>query len=344
MALDLIADLTADGVEVMVATTHPASNDRVDDARARGADVRVLSDLVPRAMVTWAIVDLARRHRVDVVHVLNSREGYDAIPALSQLVPAPRVVAHLQGEEGPGRGYPHYACALYAGGIDMAIAVSDDLAGIVEGYGMPPDRIRVVRPTIDLQHFMQSPFDGAAGPLRVLMPARISDDKDPLLAVRAIAAAREGGLDVTLTLAGDGPLMPDVRREVAHLGLTDQVSLPGIVDDMATAYASHDVVMLTSRFEASPLAICEAMACGVPVVAPAIGGIPELVGDDAGILVSERAPAAIAAALAALADPHTREAIGRRGRQRAEALLSRNATSDAMRTAYRDLLALPEAV
>ncbi len=339
VALDVIATLSQQGARVLVVTTQPSRNARISAASAAGAQTWVLPDLMPDAMIPGAIVDIARRHRVDVVHIINSRAGYDVIPALRRLAEPPRLVAHMVGEEGPRRGYPHYATALHALDLDVVLAVSDDLGRIVASYGVPTERIRVVRPAIDLQRFSpRSAVPPVGEGLRVLMPARVSDDKDPLLAVQVVRAARDAGLDVTLTITGDGPLLHDVRCGAEALGIAPYVVLTGMVDDMTGSYGEHDVVLLTSRFEASPLAVCEAMACAVPVVAPAVGGIPELLGDDAGVLVTDRDPRSFAKALGLLTDPARRQAFGRAGRARAETLLAADVTSGALLDAYRDLL------
>lgn len=101
-----------------------------------------------------------------------------------------------------------------------------------------------------------------------------------------------------LVLAGDGPLGEELRVMAAHLGIAPNVHFIGWCDDLPRLYATFDVVVLTSRNEGTPVALIEAMAAGVPVVATAVGGIVDIVQDDVtGVLVRTRTPQAVAAAI-----------------------------------------------
>lgn len=117
-------------------------------------------------------------------------------------------------------------------------------------------------------------------------------------------------------------------------GLSDRAKLTGAVADIREQYQAHDLVLLTSRYEATPLAACEGMACGLPVVAPAVGGIPEIVDDEVGAAIVERTPDAFAATIARFTDEHARFQAGIAARLRAEALFGPATTQEALLNAY----------
>jgi len=123
---------------------------------------------------------------------------------------------------------------------------------------------------------------------------------------------------------GDGPLRGDLESLAARLCIADAVTFTGECDDMAARYHSLDVVLSTSWHEGTPLAVLEAMACALPVVATEVGGVPELVvsgttgwltpaGDE--VEMAERT-------LSLLQAPETMQRFGRAARERARTLFS----------------------
>jgi glycosyltransferase involved in cell wall biosynthesis len=145
---------------------------------------------------------------------------------------------------------------------------------------------------------------------------RAEKDYDNLIDALALLTAREqradGGLaPVTVVAAGAGPLLDNARRRVAKLGLEKRLLLLGHRDDVGALMAAADGFVLASRFEGLPVALMEATAAGLPVVATAVGGIPEALAGGAGeLLVPPQDPEALAEALARLADPDLRRRLG----------------------------------
>lgn len=93
--------------------------------------------------------------------------------------------------------------------------------------------------------------------------------------------------DLTFRMAGDGPMKEGLQEMMAERSLNgSRFSLMGELSNPSDLYNRTDLLVLTSRYEGTPNVILEAMAHGIPVVAPAVGGIPELVGDGRGILFS----------------------------------------------------------
>ena len=338
MAMDLIIAMHSAGMSVEVMTTQPSPDRRLEFVPP---DVPVwrLPALLPPGALPGAIVARAASTRPAVVHVLNSRIGLDITPALASLTSGPRVVCHLLGEEGPGGGYPPYAVRRHRSSITAFVVVSDDLADVIAGYGADRSRTHVVRPRVDLERFQPTnPPKADDGTLRVLLPARLASEKRPLLAIAAIEEVIRRGTPATLTLTGDGPLRDTVLAAIATSPHSHAFAAPGIIDDMPKAYGDHDVVLLTSEFEATPLAIGEALASGVAVVAPRIGGIPELVGD-CGVLVDDPTPANLADAITHFADRDARLRARSAGRERAMKMLGPGATTHRLLHIHRQVAA-----
>jgi glycosyltransferase involved in cell wall biosynthesis len=125
-----------------------------------------------------------------------------------------------------------------------------------------------------------------------------------------LAAARtalDAGCRVRFVAAGQGPLEAELRALHARLELVDGFRLLGYVPDAARLTAGADLFVLASVHEGLPVAVMEALALGVPVVATDVGGLHELVeADVSGLLVPPRDAAALAAAIATALEPTTR--------------------------------------
>jgi glycosyltransferase involved in cell wall biosynthesis len=127
-----------------------------------------------------------------------------------------------------------------------------------------------------------------------------------------------------------------------ELGIADRVHFLGRRDDVAPIVRSCDVMVLPSRDEGLPLAILEALGCGRPVIATPVGGVPEAVTDEVGILVRPDDPEALAAALTSLfLDPARHAAMSSAARQRAETQFSVARFHDAIHRLYDSLVAAP---
>lgn len=150
--------------------------------------------------------------------------------------------------------------------------------------------------------------------------ARLDPQKNPVGLVEAFARALSGHPKWHLLLAGDGSLKAETEQAVERAGLQGRVHLPGVEGNVAELLRAADLFLLASRWEGTPLAVMEAMAAGLPVVATAVGGVPGLVQDGVtGLLVPPDNPEKLAEAIAsvALADAQ-RKAFGDAGAKRAE--------------------------
>jgi glycosyltransferase involved in cell wall biosynthesis len=150
---------------------------------------------------------------------------------------------------------------------DAAVCVSGALVGEVVANGLDADRVHVVPNAVDVRHLRRLAGERRPGEPPVLLAAgRLSAEKGFDLLVRAHAELRARGVAHRLEIVGEGPDRDALLRTAAELGVADTVDLPGFVDDVPARLARASALVLTSRFEGSPLVLLEALALGVPVL------------------------------------------------------------------------------
>ncbi|MFU8831114.1 MAG: glycosyltransferase [Wenzhouxiangella sp.] len=166
-------------------------------------------------------------------------------------------------------------------------AVSPAIAERLLEIGLEPDAIRRVDNGIDTDRFQPTTTPDRSrqddchdirhdNRLQLGTAARLSPEKNLGLLIGAIAECRSRGRLIDLTIVGEGPLHGELQSLVDQLDLTDQVSLPGNQRGLETWYPQLDAFVLPSLREGMPLSVLEALACGCPVIASAVGAIPDL--------------------------------------------------------------------
>jgi glycosyltransferase involved in cell wall biosynthesis len=131
--------------------------------------------------------------------------------------------------------------------------------------------------------------------------ARFFPQKNHPLLLQAFARGPAADPRARLLLVGTGPLVPQAQAEVKRLGLTDKVHFLGLRSDIPDLLAAMDVFVLSSDWEGAPVALAEAMAAGLPIIATAVGGVPEsFQNQKEGILVQPGDAAGIANAMVTL--------------------------------------------
>jgi glycosyltransferase involved in cell wall biosynthesis len=201
----------------------------------------------------------------------------------------------------------HARQAYVATGWDTAERIHTVRSGVLTGPR--PGSGRAVRAELGL-----APDD-----LVLAMVSAMRSEKGHAVALEAVRRLVARVPRVRLVVAGDGPTAAEVSRMAAPLG--DAVVLTGYRDDVMELLDATDVLIHPSRTEAFPTALLEAMAARVPVVATAVGGIPEIVADhQTGLLVDAPPDAGrfVDAVLTLAADADLRRRLGEAGRRRFE--------------------------
>lgn len=294
------------------------------------ADVKLLpldrrSRIAGRAAV-WKmkpLVDAIRNWPVDVLHAhMFGSNVWGA--ALGTLLRTPVVVAHEQTWSFEGKPVRRLLDReLIARGSDVFVAVSnEDRRRMIEIEGVPADLIEMIPNAIPT--LPQAGADvrrelglGADVPL-VGTICELRPQKALEVYLRAAAELAQRIEGVKVVIAGAGPERPRLDALIAELKLQDTVLMLGRRTDVADLLAAFDVVVLSSDFEGTPLALMEAMAASKPIAATRVGGVPDLIDDGVhGLLVEPQQPLALADAIERLlTDSELAERLARAGRER----------------------------
>ncbi len=202
------------------------------------------------------------------------------------------------------------------------LAVSERVAEYAaREFRIPPDRLTTIWNGVDLDHFRPIRRDASAGAPVVGCTARLHPENDQATLLRAISTVGRRWPDVQLLLVGRGPEEERLKQLGEALGILAHIRFVGEQPDVAPFLQQMDLYVQPSVVAGMPNSVLEAMAAGLPVVATAVGGIPEVVVEgETGLLVPPRDSAALAnAMLKLLVDGGLAEAFGRAGRARVEA-------------------------
>jgi glycosyltransferase involved in cell wall biosynthesis len=196
-------------------------------------------------------------------------------------------------------------------GVDFLATVSDDLRMKAVSMGAPPERTRTVLNGCDLSVFHVGDRLEARQQLHidptskaVIYIGRMDIKKGLRELVDAATALRPHRPNLQVYLVGEGPDTRLIESAVQASNAAGFIHVlpPCAFDDVAVWMAAADLVTLPSYMEGCPNVVLEALACGRPVVATNVGGIPEIMSDQCGRLVPPRDPAALAKALASVLD------------------------------------------
>ncbi|HWA47603.1 MAG TPA: glycosyltransferase family 4 protein [Dongiaceae bacterium] len=217
-----------------------------------------------------------------------------------------------------------------------------------DGVALPPST--VVYNGVDLSQFFPASRESGAG-IRVGFISNLVDRKRPDWLVRAAGVLRHEGIDIQVVLAGNdfsgGAKAAELAALAQREGLADRYEYLGPRSDVPDILRGLDVLVLASERdkEAFPRIVVEAMACGVPVLATAVAGIPEAVSDgETGLLVDPDDFDGFVAALRRLAmDAELRRRYGAASVARSRALFSMEANARAIADIYRRVTATPDA-
>jgi glycosyltransferase involved in cell wall biosynthesis len=345
-SIDWFRWLDRDRYAPSLVTTQPSANRRLHEVVPYAEEVWPLPELMGGYEMPTFIFDFIHSRGVQILHVMNSRLGFDLLPDLGALASRPRVVVQLHVEEADRTGYVRYVTTRYGNLVDAFSVTSEHLAETVYEYGISRDRIRVIHTGVDAEEEF-SPSRGApvaglaADRVHVLYPGRLVEQKDPLLMVDVATLLRDRGHAFQIHAVGEGELEGEVRRRIDERRLGEHVLIHPATNQLQPWYAASDVLLMTSVFEGVPYVVYEAMAMALPVVTPALAGNVELLGDVAGGLIEPRDDVeAYAAALGSLIESaERRNELGRRGRERVQERFSVMRMADEHVRLYDELLA-----
>jgi glycosyltransferase involved in cell wall biosynthesis len=288
-----------------------------------------------------------RRERVDVLH--SHKFGSNVWGTLvGRIARVPVVLAHEHTWSYEGQPLRRFLDReLIARGATRFIAVSqEDRRRMSEVEGIDPARTLFIpngvlsspEPTgrdvrAELGIPATAPVVGTVGVLRPQKALHVM--------VRALARLRGRWPEIRLLIVGDGPERAGLQALATELGILDAVSFLGHRSDVPDVLRAIDVAVSCSDFEGSPLAVMEYMDAALPIVATAVGGVPDLIESGVhGLLVPRGDPVALADAIGqALAEPERAREMGARARERRRSEFDIDTLIRRLEALYLELLA-----
>lgn len=301
---------------------------------------------------TWwraisALVDEHRRRRFDVLHAFWATESGALAVLAGRALRIPTVVSLAGGELVGLRDVGYGGQLVRSERLKVSLALhlasvvtagSEYLLDLARPWigSRPPDQRRRAPLGVDVQRFRPASCRPPGGAWSIVQVASLSPVKDQRTLLRAVARLIRREIEITLDVAGTGPLEPDLRALAQDLGIVQSVRFRGEIrhDLLPGLYHHGDVFTLSSRHEAQCLAALEAGACGLPIVGTAVGVIPELAPDAAlGVPVGDDGTLADAIA-EVVADPARRLRMAEAARARVESSFSLECCVDRFRSIY----------
>ncbi len=296
-------------------------------------DVRLRADVDPIAYTEVAGFLTRRRPRILHTHLVHA-DVYGQIAGAMARTPLRLSTKHGFNwfREGRFFGLADRSVASLA---HVHIAISQGLARyLAEMEGFDEDGFEIVHYGIAARNSVR-PFAGSEP--RLLCVGRLIPVKGHLVLLRALAQARAHVPDLVLDIAGSGPLEPALRGYARELGLGDAVRFLGFVSPVQRAIEDASVVVVPSLGEGFGMVALEAMERARPVIASAVGGLPEIVaGGETGLVVPPGDAEELADAMVALASDLPRaSAMGEAGRRRALESFTQERSTAAIEALYR---------
>jgi len=285
------------------------------EIRALGVPVEWVGESSSRPVRLYRIIQALRREKPDILQSVHFYTNLYAAVS-SRIVGIPDIGAircDVQSEvkESGITGRLHLTLPRHL------IANSDSARHSAIARGIPPDRIDFVRNAVDTANSNGKQSLDEHQAMRVLFVGRLTEQKRPdrFLRVMAKVTQQIPGRLVKARIAGDGPMRPRLEALAASLGLKPNgLEFLGERADMNAVYRDADLVVMTSEWEGTPNSLLEAMACRVPIAATRVGGVPEILAEDRGLLVEpDDEDGLTAAILRLIADSSLRKQLSGRG-------------------------------
>jgi glycosyltransferase involved in cell wall biosynthesis len=343
---DLAAALHRKGHEVEVACSVAGGlAQRLQEA---GVPFRPLTERLVKRRVSPAyargVGRLLKEKSFDLVHAHIYASAVAA--AIATRKTGPRLVITEHTEASWQTWWTRRVSRWAHGRASHTIAVSTPIRRrLIEKDRVPPDRVSLIPNAVipapdDPPNLSGTLPDGWLEEPLVGVVARLQPEKGVATFLKAAALVSKASPGARFLVVGDGPLREELRDLVGRLGVEDRVRFLGYRTEARALIRLLDVLVVPSLTEGSPLIVLEAMAAGVPVVASAVGGVPDQArhGEE-GLLVPPGDPEALAGAMdELLRDPRRARRLGAAGRRRTENGFSHETLVRRIEGVYRAVL------
>jgi len=319
VVLHLACEMVRRGHEVMICCYDRRGN-LADEAEQGGAHVEV----VPRKAgvdlgYVWRLARWFRRHRPDVLHMHNETALFYGTLA-GKLARVPCLIYTEHDGVFPRSLAARWANRTLVRWLTQAVAVSQAVRDLwCRHDGIDPAWVTVIPNGVpDIGEPVGGQSRCENGRFRIGCVSRLNREKGVDILIEAFARVHKQAPEAELVLVGDGVERTALGKQAAGLGVAEHVQFLGTRDDVPALLATFDVFVLPSRTEGLPMALLEAMAAGLPIVATAVGGVPQAIRHrETGLLVPAEKPEALAESLMSLFGNTTlRQSLGHAARRR----------------------------
>jgi glycosyltransferase involved in cell wall biosynthesis len=297
----------------------------------------------PTDILVWVhFMRLIRRLKPDVLHGHGAKAG-----AFVRLKPRSKDTIRVYTPHGGSLHYPQNTLkgALYSR-LERALMNSTDLFLFESAFardtyqrtiGIPTGLVRCVFNGVTADEF--DPIVRAADATDIVYVGEFRHIKGADLLIDAVARLRADGKPVTLTLAGDGEELENLKAQIQKLGLTEAVRFIGHVK-ARYGFSKGKLLVVPSRGDSMPYVVIEAAAAGIPMIAANVGGIPEISGSHTDALFAPNVVGAMADAIeTVLQDPAAAQVRAKSLQERIFLHFSQKAMVEGVSAGYRDAFA-----
>lgn len=336
MCENLTYALTAMGQSVTVVSLYNEKTPiarRMEEAGARilYLDKKLGLDLsmIPK------LVKIMRREKPDVVHthldVIKYAVAAAKLCGIRRCIHTVHNVAH---EEAEGRLQKLVNTLYFKLGWSVPVALSPEVRNtIVSFYGLKEEKVPMIYNGVDLGKCLPKADYELSSPAVLLHVGRFNEQKNHKGLLEAFSQVLQSHPDCCLKLIGDGALEKETMQYAHSLGIREKVFFLGNQTNIYPFLREADVFLLPSKFEGMPMTIIEAMGTGLPIVASAVGGVPDMLEDGkSGILVSGEPENTAQSVLQLLKQENLRSTLGSNALQE-----SRKFSAEHMARCYYDV-------
>jgi glycosyltransferase involved in cell wall biosynthesis len=300
-------------------------------------------------LAAWRISRYCRAHGIELLdaHTANAHALALLVKALA---PELKLVVHRRVDNVPSPSRLTRAKYL-SPKVDRYVAISAAIRAVLSGYGVPADRLRVVKSAINTSHYkdearpaaqaeLRRAYGLAPGAVLVGNASALTRQKGYEVLLDAAALLKQQGVPFHVLIAGDGELAAALERQRRALGLEHHVTFLGFIQDVPRFLSGLDVLAAPSNWEGLGTIILEGIAAGLAVAATSVGGIPEvIVHEDTGLLGPVGDAQKLAANLGALIQaPDLRRRLNAKARAHIAKEFSVAAMVQGNLAVYRELL------
>ena len=278
MCENLVYALTKRGVDVVVVSFYDQRSAITERLEASGIRLYYLGkNMGIDFSMIGKLKKIMQKEKPDVIHTHRYAMQYAVPAAILSGVKARVHTVHNIATKEFGKAKRIVANWCYKHHNVCPVALSEIVkATVIEEYGIQNEKIPVVYNGIDLLKCNPKSIYMRSTPFRILHIGRFSEQKNHDMLLHAFAKFHEKHADSELLLLGDGELRPRIEELISDLGLSESVTLIGVQSDVCGFLHDADAFVLPSLYEGIPMTLIEAMGTALPIVATAVGGVPDM--------------------------------------------------------------------